>query len=411
MTKAPTTGVRALLAVSGFRNLWLGQLVSQVGDGVANFTLLILINQLTGSTTAVATMALALSVPQLVFGLVSGVLVDRGDRKRIMIQADLLRAVLVLGFLLVRRREDVWVFYAVGFVHASVGTLFDPAKAALLPALVSGPQLLAANSLSQTSGFAARVVGAGIAGVMVGFARTGWPAFCLDAITFLLSAAFVARISAPPRAGVGAGNGVRATARQLLDGLRLVARERMLVALMVVLAATSLALGADSVLAIPFLVNVLDVRTEALGLARAVEVIGMVLGAGLVTGLSGRLEPGRLMVAGVIGIGVLIALTGAAPSFAFALLATFAIGVCASPVEAAVATLTQTLVPDAMRGRTNSAMNTAFTAATVAAMAVAGTLGDAVGVRRVFYVVGAITVLAGIGAAWLVTKAPSRQAP
>jgi len=247
--------------------------------------------------------------------------------------------------------------------------------------------------------------------VMVGFARTGWPAFCLDAITFLLSAAFVARISAPPRAGVGAGNGVRATARQLLDGLRLVARERMLVALMVVLAATSLALGADSVLAIPFLVNVLDVRTEALGLARAVEVIGMVLGAGLVTGLSGRLEPGRLMVAGVIGIGVLIALTGAAPSFAFALLATFAIGVCASPVEAAVATLTQTLVPDAMRGRTNSAMNTAFTAATVAAMAVAGTLGDAVGVRRVFYVVGAITVLAGIGAAWLVTKAPSRQAP
>src|ERR1051326_2478420 len=102
MKSSDTKGaLRALLAGRNFRNLWLGQLISQLGDGVTNLTVLIVINKLTGSTVAIATMAIAIAVPQLVFGLISGVYVDRWDRRRTMIVSDLVRGLAVLGFIAV----------------------------------------------------------------------------------------------------------------------------------------------------------------------------------------------------------------------------------------------------------------------------------------------------------------------
>jgi MFS family permease len=347
----------------------------------------------------------------LIFGLLSGVFVDRWDRKRIMIVSDVLRGLLVLGFLLVRRPEEVWLFYLIGFAQAAVGTFFDPAKSALLPALVERDSLLAANGLSQTTRVITTVIGSALAGVLVSVAGNGWPAFTLDAVTFFVSAIFIARIVAPRHVPAATPGGARATLGQLLDGLKYLLGERLLVGVLVVFSVTMLGLGAVNVLFVPFLVNGLRVPVEMLGVVEAAQVVGLIVGSLLVSSLAARLKPAILIVAGVVAVGVMIAMIGAAGHIWLVLVGLLLVGLFIAPVQAAASTLMQQHVPDERRGRASSALNTVITLASVISMALAGVLGDVLGVRQVFCLAGGITVLAGVLAAMLMRTPALQTAP
>ena len=136
------------------------------------------VNQITGSTAALATMAIVLAIPQVTLGLVAGVYVDRFDRKRIMLASDFLCALLVLGFVGVDA-SHLWILYGLGFLQATVGTLFTPARGALLAQLLPQEALLAANSLTQTSRILANLLGVGAAGVLVGTLGSTGPLLAL----------------------------------------------------------------------------------------------------------------------------------------------------------------------------------------------------------------------------------------
>jgi len=397
---------RTVLANPNFRRLWLGQAISQVGDALTSLAVLILINRLTGSSASLGVMMVAIALPQLLFGLLSGVYVDRWDRKRTMIVSDVVRGLLVLGFLLVRRPEDVWMFYLLGFLQVAVGTFFTPAKSALLPTILEGEALLAANALSQTTQVVAGVIGAGLAGVLVGAAGSGGPAFVLDAASFFISALFIRRVTAPHTAGLASG-GWKQTLAQLGDGLGFLFSRRLLVGVMVTFAVTMLGLGAVNVLFVPFLVDDLQVRTEALGLVDGGQVLGMVLGSALVATLAKRLQAVPIIVGGVIGVGVFVGLIGAAPALVWVLAGLFFVGLCLTPVQASASTLYQVLIPAEKRGRAGAAMSTVITMASLISMASAGLLGDALGVRQVFFLAGGITIFAGLLA--LVLMRPEAQ--
>ncbi len=392
--------VRDVLANRNFRQLWMGQGVSQIGDGLTNLAILIMINRLTGSTAALAVMMIVVAVPQLIFGLLSGVFVDRWDRKRIMILSDLLRGLLVLGFIFVRRPEDVWVFYVLGFLQAVVGTLFNPARSALIPSIVDLQHLLAANALSQTTQVITGVIGAALAGVLVGVSGSAWPAFTLDALSFFTSAFFIARIQAPAQVGLASG-GVRTTLGQLWDGLRYLVSRRLVMGILTAFSVAMLGLGAVNVLIVPFLINQLKVPTAALGGIDAAQVIGMVVGSTLVSVLAVRLKSVQIIVGGIMLVGLFIALFGAATSIVFSLLALFFVGLALTPMQAAASTVLQQTIPAEKRGRASSAMNTLTTLTSVISMGSAGLLGDVLGVRQVFFLAGAITIFAGILAALL----------
>lgn len=394
--------MKAVLANTNFRQLWIGQTISQVGDGITNLALLITINNLTGSTTALAVMMIVIAVPQLIFGLISGVFVDRWDRKRIMIVSDILRGALVLGFLLVRRPEDVWIFYVLGFLQAVVGTFFGPAKTAMIPTIVERDTLLAANALSQTTQVITGVIGSGLAGVLVGLTGSAWPAFTLDALTFFVSAIFIARIAAPKSAAEQTAGGVRDTFSQLAEGLKFLFGRRVLAGVLTTFGVSMLGLGAVNVLIVPFLTNDLRVPTEAMGFIEAAQVIGMVLGSALVAALASRLKANQIIAGGIMLVGLFVGLFGASPAVWACLLALFFVGLSLTPVQAAAATLLQEHVPNEIRGRASAAMNTMITLASLISMGSAGLLGDALGVRQVFYLAGAITVLAGVLAALLI---------
>ncbi|HJZ49194.1 MAG TPA: MFS transporter, partial [Roseiflexaceae bacterium] len=132
----------AVLRQRNFALLWTGGLISLLGDWLLFIALPFYIYDLTGSALATGAMFIAETLPILLFGSLGGVFADRWDRKRTMIVADLLRAVLLLLLLAVRSPDWLWAIYLVVFVQSSIGQFFNPAKGALIPQLVDEQQLM-----------------------------------------------------------------------------------------------------------------------------------------------------------------------------------------------------------------------------------------------------------------------------
>lgn len=400
--------LKALLGIRDFKLLWLAQIASDFGDNLTFFTLLILIQRLTGSTVALAGLMVAIALPTLIFGVLSGVLVDRIDRRRAMLVSDLLRAVVVLMFLFVRSPDLVPAIYAIAFVQASIGTVFNPARAAFLPAVVGEENLLAANSVSQTSRIVFNLLGTGTAGLIAAWSDTLAPAFILDSATFLASFLLIRGIRTSGRPEEHASAQVWA---EMKEGFSTMLASRPLRAVMVALSVTMLGLGAVNVLFVPFLIEGLEVSEAFLGLVEASQVAGLVLSGTVVAALATRLRPSLLVSSGLVGIGVFIALVSGAAAIWHVMVLLFAVGISVGPVQAGANTLSQTLIVDSMRGRVGGALNTLVSAANVVSMGLAGLAAAALGTRNVFLLSGLVVVSAGVLAFWLFRELRRKPAP
>lgn len=385
--------MRALFAIRDFRLLWTGQAVSNFGDALTNLALLLTAQRLTGSTAAVATTAVAVAMPTLLFGMVAGAYVDRWNRTRVMIVSDLLRTSFVLLFLLVTTPDRMWLLYAVAFIQAALGTFFNPARGALVPRIVPTDQLLSANSFSQMTQVAAGLVGTAVAGVIAAAFDTLALAYVIDAATFLISLTAIGLIRTD-----GAPEAVPTTPRIWADvrfGIASVGRSRILLGVMIGAAIVMFGLGAVNVLLVPFIVDVLAVPETWFAAIEASQVVPMVLAAGLVAVLGRRLRPTSVISWALTGIGVLVAAISLVRAPLHLMLVFFAVGWLITPLQASVSTLIQTEVEDAVRGRTGAALNTVITAAQVSSMALAGVAAAVMGVRGVFVLAGLIAVMSG----------------
>ncbi len=189
---------RELLAGNAdFRRLWSGQVVSEIGDWLNNIAVLALALELAGPERqgrAVAVYAIARHLPLFVFGPVAGVIVDRTDRRRVMIAADCARAVLALGFLFAQAYSSLPLIYAVGASLFSASAFFNAAKRATIPNLCRGAdEMLAANSLSASTTAATIAVGSACGGLVATFFGRDI-VFVVNAATFLASALIIRRI-------------------------------------------------------------------------------------------------------------------------------------------------------------------------------------------------------------------------
>lgn len=108
-----------------FRQLWLGQVVSQMGDWFDTIALYTIIERLTGSGRYIGLLLVARFVPSFLLGPLSGVVADRFSRQRIMIVTDVLRAVVVLGFLVVRRPDQLWIIYVLTVFQLGLSTFLN----------------------------------------------------------------------------------------------------------------------------------------------------------------------------------------------------------------------------------------------------------------------------------------------
>jgi predicted MFS family arabinose efflux permease len=194
---------RRLLAENAdFRRLWIGQVISEIGDWLNNVAVLALTIQLAGPNAvarAIAIYALARHVPLFLFGPLAGVVVDRQDRRRVMIVADVARVVLALGFLLANHLASLPVIYTVGASLFAVSSFFNAAKRAAIPNIVKNPdQLLTANSLSASTTAATIAIGSALGGAVATFISREI-VFILNAATFLASAEMIRRLKGEMR--------------------------------------------------------------------------------------------------------------------------------------------------------------------------------------------------------------------
>jgi MFS family permease len=405
-------GVRDILRIRDLRLLWTGQLISEAGDGLTILALFLMINALTGSTAALAAMAIVLAIPPLTIGLVAGAYVDRLDRRRIMLASDGLRAVVVLGFIVVGSTSSLWLLYVLAFVQATIGTFFTPARGAVLPRVVPAEGLLAANSLAQATRVFAGVIGAALAGLIVGVAGQFWPAFVLDSMSFVASFLLIARLPASVgRIALESRAVAGGMAEALLVGVRTVAGSRTLSTTIAVLAVVMLGLGAVNVLFVPFVVRVLQAGPAWLGPVEFAQSASMILATGLIARLARRFRPSSIVTVGVAAVAVAVALMGVTTQIWQLLVLSFAMGWFVSPLQAAVVTMLQQGTPDGERGRVMAFLQAAMSATSVLSMGFAGIAGDAIGIREVFFVAGAIVAAGFVVAVLGYRGRPAELAP
>ena len=184
---------RLLRQNTEFRNLWYGQVVSELGDWLNSIAIYALILKLSDSGMAMAGAMMAKLLPIVLISPIAGVVVDRVSRKNVMIISDLLRCVVVLGFLLVEDQGALWLVYTLVVVEISLSGFFEPARSAIIPSLVQKKDLVTANALSGSTWSVMLAFGAALGGVVVHLfgIRT---AFILDASTFIVSAWFISRV-------------------------------------------------------------------------------------------------------------------------------------------------------------------------------------------------------------------------
>ena len=176
-----------------FRRLFMGGLVSQTGDWFNSVALFTLLLSLTGSGEAVGYILIIKLLPSFFVGPLAGVVADRFNRKTVMIVSDIVRGLLVLGFLLVQRPEQVWIVYVLAAIEVAVSSFFDPAKSASIPNIVSREELIPANALSAASWSVTLALGAALGGVVTdAFGRN--TAFVIDSISFFVSAAYISAV-------------------------------------------------------------------------------------------------------------------------------------------------------------------------------------------------------------------------
>jgi MFS family permease len=351
--------VSLLRSNRNFRLLFVGQTISQLGDwfnAVAVFALLL---DLTGSATAVAWMMIVQILPVAIIGPMAGVVVDRADRRRLMIAADLVRGVLILGLLFIRSADQVWIAYAIMALTVSASAFFEPARTAVIPSITSPEELLPANALSSATWSAMLAIGASVGGIVAAVAGRN-VAFVINAASFFASAYFIGRTTWAPDRTAAPASGARGLAAvtgisDLVEGIDYVRRHAHVAALMLVKAGWGLAGGVLLLLTI-FGQRVFPVAgstAAGIGVLYGARGIGAGLGPIALRWILGQ-QPRTLRR--VIGpafflVGVFYVALAASPTLALAALAVACAHFGGAILWVFSTVLLQLEVPDRFRGR------------------------------------------------------------
>lgn len=372
--------VRLLRYNSDFANLWIAQVISLLGDWFNVIALSALVSQYSGgSGLAVSGLLLARFLPPLVVSPLAGVLIDRFNRKRLLIISDVLRAIIVMLLLFAATPDRLWLIYVLTVLQFCLSALFEPGRSAIMPSLVKGDDLLTANTLGNVTWSVMLAIGAAVGGVMAALFGTA-VALVLDALSFLLSAWFIMRIKTPqerPAAQQG-----RQTRENFREGVRFLVQNPATAALLFV--KLGLSIGSVDALLIAYgtVLYVLGENgTGSLGILYSAFGLGAILGPLLLNRLSdGTVRTMRRLV--IVGFVMAVAgwmLFGTAPGLLLAALGLLVRAMGGSVNWTYSSTMIQMTTPDNLLGRVFSLDWVGFSLAQTISTLVIGLLIDTLG--------------------------------
>jgi MFS family permease len=393
--RSGASGLRAVFAVPGYRRLWAARTASQCGDVAATVALGLLVFELTGSGLGVAGVAAAEIAPMLLLAPLAGVIVDRLPRRTVMVAADLVRA--VLAGLLPLVADHVGAVYAIAAGMSAATVFFNPAAGAVLPNLVDRDRLIAANSGIWTAAVLSQIVLAPVTGLLVTVAGVS-VAFWINAASYLLSAALLARLPEParpptPDTAQSAGGRWHTWWTTAAAGVRHITANRTLTALAIGQTLAALSAGATSALLVLYVREHLHAQPTGYGITIGAIGVGAVLGPLLLIRLirdpaRPRWVFGPYAVRG--GVDLILAAVSTLPPAAAAL-AVYGLGTSTGAVT--FNSMLQATVPDTVRGRVMATFDITWQTGRLVSLGAGAILADQIGIQAV-YLLGGILLLA-----------------
>jgi len=373
-----------------FSLMWSGQLVSTIGTALTSLAASIYVFRLTDSALSVGLMLMATAAPSLLVGLFAGVFVDRYDRKKIMITADLIRALLVVLIPFLVPINIIWL-YIIVMLTSAIGQFFDPAHESVLPEVASDEELASANSLMAISSFGSTAVGFAAAGLIASAADISW-AFYIDSATFLISALCIYLINIKPFTAEDETS-VSIVISNLRAGMRQLFNTPILRSLFTAQVPVLIAFGLSNTLLLPFALRALKATEFEYGLQEGLTSIGFVVGSLLMANVFDRMREGVWIAVSYLAMAVAGIIYSSLHSIPLAILIVTISGFFNAPSSIARRIVVQRNTPREMRGRVNSVFFVARDVLFLVGMGAAG-LADAIDVR-LMYLVSALILLAG----------------
>jgi MFS family permease len=309
---------RRLLGIRDFRLLWAAQVVSTYGDRLTQLAIAALVYGITGSEIGLGLVLTVGELPRAALGLLAGAVADRVSRKTLLVATDCARAVIVL-ILALWAGVPLAIVYVLMALHATATVFFNPTRYAVLPDIVPQDDLLNANTLDETTLGAldplAYIVGGAIVAILGARA-----AFGLDSLTFLLSAGLIAMTTSRVAAMWRAERDVpRAAHVEIAEGVRLLFRDPVLRANMVLMLVAGLIASAETPLVYMLVFSHWERGAFGLGVLEAALAVGFVLGALSCWSVVERVGRGYAILLGLLGTGATMALVAILPFWPAAL--------------------------------------------------------------------------------------------
>jgi len=400
--------ITKLLKNKNFFFLWFGQIISQVGDRLGQMALIGFVSlNMQGSSIEIAKALFFTILPVFLIGPVAGVYVDRWDKRKTLYTCDFLRAILVLIIpLFLISSKTRFLVYLLIFLIFCIGRFFIPAKLAIVVDLVETQDLLLANSLINTTGMIAAILGFGLGGILVEwFGPKG--GFYLDSLSFLISAFFIFLI------GKTSGNPIRIKElaseivnvvrksiwQELKEGFVYFFKNRYIRFTAWIMFVLWSALGSVYVVLIVFIQKTLGSITRDLGLLITFLGTGLFLGSLLYGKFGQKFSHYKTIFISLILSGIFLSFFSLSlsfrPSFYLAGLLTFILGLVISPIMIVSYTLIHKISQDSMMGKTFSSLEMVMHLAFILFMFISSFLSRYVSELSILLLVSIVFIILG----------------
>lgn len=382
-----------ILKNRSFRCLWIGQLVSALGDRLTQMGILTFIMVLThdkGDKMALITFFSLL--PFLLFGPLFGALVDRYSRKKIMIFADIARAIIVLLIPVIWvNTHSILLVIACFFILGTLTALFTPAKMSIITNITDKNILLQANSLIVTTGMVATLVGTLIAGAVIKLAGVK-PAFYINSLTYLLSALFIFRIiyRKPERTTRAFENIYIHLLEDTKTGLAYIRRHSVILRLMLLSSIFSIISSFAYILILNYSSTTLKQGPFGMGCLLSATGFGMIAGTLILLKRKNKVNYARALYLSFLMMGVFFLLFYLRPNFYLTLIFLFYAGSGAAITTVALDTIFQRVTPDDLKGKIFAVRGVFANSVFLGCLLLVGFLIKRIEATTLFVIVGAI---------------------
>lgn len=388
----------AVYANRHFRNLWLGQIISQIALNMLSFILAIRVYQETQSNTAVSLLILMFGIPAIVFGIIAGGIVDHFDKRDILVFCNLAR--FFLFFVFYFASSHLAVLYILAVFFSLITQAFIPAEAPSIPSLVSENFLLAANSLFTISFYLSTVIGFIIAGPLLKLFGTPNIYLFMAGLMFFASI-FVFRL---PKIKVEQKKFTftfLAVVNTIFDGVKFISKNKRIKQSLILMTFAQALIMTLSVLAPGFADRVLAIElTDSSYLVMGPAAVGLVSGALIVGAYGERFLKGTIIYLGMVSTGLILILLSLSSqmlkSLILAVILLFFLGFFNSFITVPASTILQQDTREDMRGHIYGVLTSLTGGVSVLPVVLSGVLADMMGVARALLYIGLFVFITSI---------------